>query len=869
MKIAWFTPFDQRSAIGKVGVQICEKLSELGNSVDIWAYEKEKTLSTSLNVVNYDPAQLNISKLQKYDHVIYNMGNYAGYHWAIYEAMMQFPGILILHDRTMHNFYKQFCDIQYGVDSEKSKQAFLKMIQEEYGTIGKAAMEAFPTSDVITMNEYITRFAFIRKMCEKVKAVFTHSKSFTEAIKEYSFVPAAYAYLPCEVQEKKESKLPKSFVKDSEKFLVVSTGIVHPVKHIMEMANVVLSDQYIREHVQYVVIGDCGGPYGEELKRLATTELKDSLFTLGYQSDEVMMSFLNSADFCLNLRYPNAEACSLSLLEQMSYGKPIIVFDSGIYGEMPKDAVYKISMDNVEVQLSKAIRELIENKKIRKKLEANSRRFIETQCTISGYCKRLIEFLDSIKRENYTKHYSQILEDLHREIAYLGCNAQDVPGVLDDIISHTAATVNVQNSVCGNNDVVAIWAALPYQFPGLHREGIMKLYSRLVEALIDATVLKFEIWTYEVHREEILISFQKSLKKNPDRIKIITENNWMEQLSVPKLEQNLPWNISVEADNLGIVAGKFSEACIFAPIILYLDNVLQTHRPVYVPAMDMSVKHYYEEFTFRDPNRKFLARDIEGKVNRLFRSGMRGYCMSSPIRDTQILPLIRNSSNENIDIVWTPDMTSVCNGEYTYSENIIKNLGINTPYLFYPTQFRPNKNIETLMKAYEILIEKHQDLKLVFTGHLEEMPDLQREWKRMKSYSSLVFVHDLSEEELFNVYHYASCVPVTTVMEGGFPAQAIEAMKMNVPVVLANIPVVQERLQGCGMTSENCGLALFEPYDEKTLADLIQKALKNPDDFKDRQKQFWDVFNKYTWKEAAEKHYQLMMKAAGKDIDMK
>ena len=432
-------------------------------------------------------------------------------------------------------------------------------------------------------------------------------------------------------------------------------------------------------------------------------------------------------------------------------------------------------------------------------------------------------------------------------------------------MAQTAATMNARPRGLGRRDTIAIWAAMPYMVPGFHREGVMKLNSRLVEALMEVTELRCEIWTYEANHDEIVISFQKSSERWPDRVKVITEQNWQQQLPVPNLDRNLPWYISVEADNLGMVAGKYSEACVFVPVILYLDNVLQTGRPVYVPAMDMSVKNYYEEFTYRDSSWKFLARDIEGKVDRMFRAGMGGYCMSQSIKETQILPLLRNARDEDIGIVWTPDMTSVRDSDVKYSKETIKRLGIRPPYLFYPTQFRPNKNIATLMRAFEMVVKDNQDLKLVFTGRLEDMPDLQKEWKKGRSYSSLIFVHDLSEEELFNVYHFAACVPVTTIMEGGFPAQAIEGLKMNVPVVLADIPVVRERLEGCNLTKDNCGLALFEPFDAKALAAKIKEALVKPDEFRANQKRFWEIFSQYSWKEAAEGHYRLMMKAAGRD----
>ena len=129
MKIAWFTPVDKRSAIGKVSLTICERLSK-DHLVDIWGYEKENILETDLNIIAYDPSALDVKALKRYDYIVYNMGNYAGYHWAIYEVMLRVPGIVILHDRTMHSFFKQYCGIKYGAGSDKARTAWIQMLEE-------------------------------------------------------------------------------------------------------------------------------------------------------------------------------------------------------------------------------------------------------------------------------------------------------------------------------------------------------------------------------------------------------------------------------------------------------------------------------------------------------------------------------------------------------------------------------------------------------------------------------------------------------------------------------------------------------------------------------------------------------------------
>ncbi len=864
MKIAWFTPFDEKSAIGKVGLAVCEKLSEK-HDVDIWAYEKNNTLKTNLNVVHYDSDSISISSLETYDHVIYNMGNYAGFHAHIYATMKKYPGVVILHDRTMYNFFKQYYDIWYGDGTEESKTAFTELLKEEYGTVGALSVNQYENSEIMTQLYHIVYYSFIRKICESSKGIFTHSYEFAKEISNYSDAPVAASYLPLELSRNKMTDFSDSFERDKGKLLIVSNGIVHPVKHIDVMVNVMQKNKDIRDSVQYVVIGNYGGEYGAKLSRIASTSLADSFYLLGYQPDEVMNSFLSQADLFINLRYPNAEACSLSLFEQMAEGKPTIVFDSGIYGEMPSGTVVKIPLNNSEEKLADAIRNLIQDNHFRQEIGENAARFIELNCTYEGYCEKLLQFLDSFSSNSIRACFNaKILDNLNNEMKSLGFTVNDIPNEMDDIVYRVGTILDAAPAVNSgvSSDTVAFWCGFPYTVPGLHREGVMKLNSRIIYAMLKYLTLDIEIWTYETNIEEVRMAFTDALdigEKN-GRIKIITENNWGSELSVSPMDQIMTEKISIEKDNLGIAARRFSKASVFAPIILYLDNVLQTHRPVYVPAMDMSVKYYYEDFVLKRPHMKFQSRDIESRVNRLFRHGMNGYCMSNCIKEEQIIPLIRNARADMIGVVWTPDLSTDI-GDIQFSENVLCKYGIKKPFLFYPTQLRAHKNIETLMRAFELLIVDYPELQLVLTGRWEENPDVLKKWKGLRSFQNIKSVYDLSDEELFTLYHYADCVPVTTLVEGGFPSQAIEAMKSGTPTVLSDIPVVRERLDGLGMSVEDCGLSIFDAMDEKQLLEKIEYVLKEPKNALSKQQVFWDRFRSYSWKEAVKKHYELMMRA--------
>ncbi len=73
MKIAWFTPFHTKSAIGQVGRLVCEELQKTAE-VDIWTFNRDNVIQTSVPVMYFASRQFDSSKRQKCDYIVYNMG---------------------------------------------------------------------------------------------------------------------------------------------------------------------------------------------------------------------------------------------------------------------------------------------------------------------------------------------------------------------------------------------------------------------------------------------------------------------------------------------------------------------------------------------------------------------------------------------------------------------------------------------------------------------------------------------------------------------------------------------------------------------------------------------------------------------------
>ena len=111
----------------------------------------------------------------------------------------------------------------------------------------------------------------------------------------------------------------------------------------------------------------------------------------------MLRSYLAHADVCINLRFPAMEGASASAIEEMLYGKPLIVTNVGFYRELPDDGVIKIE-PQAENQLTAVLERLLLNPVERERMGKALKQYAERQFRADGYAAASIEFAGEARR---------------------------------------------------------------------------------------------------------------------------------------------------------------------------------------------------------------------------------------------------------------------------------------------------------------------------------------------------------------------------------------------------------------------------------------------------------------------------------------
>jgi len=178
------------------------------------------------------------------------------------------------------------------------------------------------------------------------------------------------------------------------------------------------------------------------------------------------------------------------------------------------------------------------------------------------------------------------------------------------------------------------------------------------------------------------------------------------------------------------------------------------------------------------------------------------------------------------------------------------------PFLLYPTQFRPNKNVINLLRSYKYLLkQRYLGIKLILTGRPEVMSEISEFLDTNNLRNDVLCLHGLTNQEWAACYKLATLAVNPSLAEGGFPFTFSEALSVGTPVVMARIAVTEEVIND----PEIQKMTFFDPYDWEDMASRIEWAISNREELYNKQRKFYDdVISRRTWEHVVEDYVRIL-----------
>jgi glycosyltransferase involved in cell wall biosynthesis len=322
-----------------------------------------------------------------FDAIVYHMGNSPA-HTAIWAAMRQVPGVMVLHEWVLHHFM-----LNYAAVAQGDVAGYRAAMARYYGREGERV------ADLMLRGRLIDA-AFDLPLCEPAldvaEGVIAHSRYVLDRVAALRpNLPAAH--VPMGVP------LPALISRDAARarldlpadaLILASFGHVNPYKRIGVALRALRG---LRESVdaRYLLVGSVSPSY-DVRAAIERAGLADAVTVTGYVDRSAFEDYVAAADICLNLRHPTAGETSASLLRLLGAARPTLVTASGSFAELPPGVAAQVDLDRAEGDLILAYcRLLAARPDVAAAMGSQARAFVARDHTLAGAAAGYMRFLSA------------------------------------------------------------------------------------------------------------------------------------------------------------------------------------------------------------------------------------------------------------------------------------------------------------------------------------------------------------------------------------------------------------------------------------------------------------------------------------------
>ena len=260
------------------------------------------------------------------------------------------------------------------------------------------------------------------------------------------------------------------------------------------------------------------------------------------------------------------------------------------------------------------------------------------------------------------------------------------------------------------------------------------------------------------------------------------------------------------------------------------------------------VVHDLIPYIFRDQKHKYKF--FVYKILPYILRRVKNICVVSNNTKVDLMRFLNIDENKIIIIYESVDKTVESHIQQSYDLEkslLFRKLNIEKYILFVGSSDK-RKNLENVIKAFDIVCEKNKDLSLVVVGFLTDKS--QRYYQGIiKNFEKIKFLGHIDVKELTVLYKNAELLLFPTLYEG-FGLPPLEAMACGCPVVVSDK----------GSLPEVCGDAAIyvDPYDPQSIADGIIKVLSDENLRQKLIQKGFEQVKKFSWEQSVEKFLKVL-----------
>ena len=394
MILHWFSPLPPaKTDIAHYTGRLLPALRKQAK-IRLWTDQPEWDvgLETYAEVRRYQPEQMPWVELNHGDMSIYHIGNNRLFHGAVWQVSRRHPGVVVLHDLCLHNFFAGLYRDQW-----RDHDGYVTQMERFYGRVGRQDAEVF-WGGQLTIEYMIERYPLTLLAVENALGVLVHWEEGLDRLKRMLPCPVAYAPLPYPTSP------PSSWGQPA----AVNVRAEGPPYHIVMFGYI-----YVNRRLDAVLEAIASLPEREKFRLDIYGQIWDSdyvrtriealglraLVTLhGFVPEAELDEAMVAAHLAVNLRYPTMGEASGSQLRIWHHALPSLVTPRGWYGNLPHDAVAFVTPEHEIADIKIHLRAYLADPERFARMGERGRRILEEHHAPEAYARAVLDLAAAAQR---------------------------------------------------------------------------------------------------------------------------------------------------------------------------------------------------------------------------------------------------------------------------------------------------------------------------------------------------------------------------------------------------------------------------------------------------------------------------------------
>jgi glycosyltransferase involved in cell wall biosynthesis len=391
VKLNWFSPVPPTPS--SIGINTAAVLPALArhSRVTLWVHEVSWSpeLEEHARVLHYDPTNMPWAEINAADVTIFHIGNHPEFHAPIWQVNRQHPGIVVLHDLDLQQFFAGLVTRKLGL----SQSEYREMMEFYHPGSGPELAEAF-LSDARRAGEIWQDCPLTGAALENAIGVVVHTQLGRFMLATATTLPVAYVP-PFALPDDAETPHPHGRGNrrpNEQVYRIIMFGFLGPNRRLDSVLKALRT--FPQRHRFRVDVYGTLENESSIRQMIQDFELTDLVAIHGFVPSVELAAALSRSDLAVNLRDPTMGEASASQRRIWRHGLPSLVTDIGWYATLPNDIVAHVRRDAELEDIQTHLANFLRAPDTYRQLGRNGRRYVEEHHTVDAYVRALLDLAE-------------------------------------------------------------------------------------------------------------------------------------------------------------------------------------------------------------------------------------------------------------------------------------------------------------------------------------------------------------------------------------------------------------------------------------------------------------------------------------------